>query len=217
MSDLLPAAVVVRESADPSAWRASDWPEEQAAMARAADRRRRQHGAVRELARGALAELGIAPGPILTGERREPRWPPGVVGSLTHCRVYCAAAVALDRDVLTVGIDAEPDDPLGPGLVRRLCAPAELDALEALGEVGLRAKALFSIKEAVYKAWYPVTHRWLGFHDVEVVAAASPDGAGSFETRVLVEAPPELAVISGRFERADGLVRAAAFVSRDRR
>ncbi|HEY3692789.1 MAG TPA: hypothetical protein VGL46_21300 [Pseudonocardiaceae bacterium] len=49
---------------------------------------------------------------MVPGERRKPVWPPGVVGSLTHCTGYRAAAVAHRRGVLTVGIDAEPHEPL---------------------------------------------------------------------------------------------------------
>jgi 4'-phosphopantetheinyl transferase EntD len=215
MADLLPGAVVVRESADPAGWRASDWPEEQAAVAKAVPRRQVQHGAVRRLAREALAEIGVAPGPILSGERREPRWPVGVVGSLTHTVGYCAAAVARADEVLSVGIDAEGDAPLGPGLVRRLTQPDEVAALDWFdADVGARAKALFSVKESIYKAWFPVTHRWLGFDDVEVRCRPGSDAHGTFVARVRVDAPRELSEISGTFERSDGFVRAASLVLR---
>jgi 4'-phosphopantetheinyl transferase EntD len=207
MAGLVPEVVVVRESDDPASWTPSDWPEEQAAVAKAVERRQLEHGTVRRLARAAMAELGVAPAPLLTGEKREPLWPPGVVGSLTHCRGYCAAAVALDTQVRSVGIDAEPDERLRESLVDRLCHPAEVERLDWFdADPGMRGKAIFCIKEAIYKVWYPVAGRWLGFLDVDVSAASS----GAFTATVLVDAPPELTTVSGRFERADGFVRAAA-------
>ena len=207
MADLVPDVVVVRESDDPATWMPSGWPEEQAAVAKSVERRRLEHGMVRALARDAMAELGVSPAPVLSGDKREPRWPPGVVGSLTHCRGYCAAAVALGSEVLGVGIDAEPDEPLRTSLVGRLCHPAEIERLDWFHpDPEMRGKALFCVKEAIYKVWYPVTGRWLGFLDVDVTSAPS----GGFDAAVLVEAPDELSTISGRFERADGFVRAAA-------
>jgi 4'-phosphopantetheinyl transferase EntD len=221
MADLVPDGVIARESDDATTWRASSLPEEQAAVARASERRQLQHGTVRELARGALAELGVAPQPIFSGAQRQPLWPDGIVGSLTHCPGYCAAAVASADLVATVGIDAEGDAPLTPGLVRRLTAPAELEALRWFDpDEGVRGKVLFSIKESIYKAWYPGTGRWLGFGDVEVVC--QPDersGAvpsGRFAAHVLVDHPPWLSVIGGRFERTGGFVRAASVVTADR-
>ena len=87
-------------------------PEEEAVISRAVEKRRREFRTVRHCARRALSELRLPPAAVLPGERREPAWPPGIVGSLTHCTGYRAAAVAHRRDVLTVGIDAEPHEPL---------------------------------------------------------------------------------------------------------
>src|SRR5258708_38693026 len=64
------------------------YPEEMATVANAVDKRRREFATGRSCARDALRELGIEPGPILAGERGMPRWPPGVVGSTTHCAWY---------------------------------------------------------------------------------------------------------------------------------
>jgi 4'-phosphopantetheinyl transferase EntD len=85
------------------------FPEEETLIARAVGKRRREFTTARSCARSALAALGVAPMPILPGERGAPQWPPGFVGSITHCAGYRAAAVARSRDVLTIGVDAEPD------------------------------------------------------------------------------------------------------------
>jgi 4'-phosphopantetheinyl transferase EntD len=59
-------------------------------------------------ARSALAQLGVRPAPITSVRRGEPIWPPGVVGSRTHCTRYRGVAVARDDLIAAIGIDAEP-------------------------------------------------------------------------------------------------------------
>src|SRR5580658_10181440 len=57
------------------------FPQEEALVAGAAGSRRREFATGRHCARTALAALGVAQAPVLRGERGEPRWPPGIVGS----------------------------------------------------------------------------------------------------------------------------------------
>ncbi|PZS40918.1 MAG: 4'-phosphopantetheinyl transferase, partial [Pseudonocardiales bacterium] len=70
------------------------YPGEAELITRAVDKRRREFRTVRHCARQALRQLGLPPAPVLRGERGEPKWPAGVVGSMTHCAGYRAAAVA---------------------------------------------------------------------------------------------------------------------------
>ena len=51
-------------------------------------------------------------------------------------------------------------------------------------------RLLFSAKESVFKAWFPITGRWLGFKD----AFVTMQPAGAFHARLLVPGP----VIEGR-------------------
>src|SRR5262249_41084450 len=69
-------------------------PGEVDAVSRAVPSRRREFALGRWCARRALGGLGIAPQSIPVGEGRAPTWPHGVVGSITHCREFVAAAVA---------------------------------------------------------------------------------------------------------------------------
>ena len=103
---------------------------------------------------------------IPRGDRREPLWPPGVVGSITHCSVYAAAAVASSDECRSLGIDAEPDKPLPEGLIRKIACAEEQAALAGLPADVPWGRVMFSAKEAIYKAWYPVMRCWLDFHDV---------------------------------------------------
>src|SRR5918999_5953188 len=103
---LVPASACVEMFSD--APESTMHPLEAAAIAGAVTERRREFGTVRYCARNALVRLGVAAGPILPDADGAPRWPAGVVGSMTHCAGYRAAAVARAGEVRSVGIDAEP-------------------------------------------------------------------------------------------------------------
>lgn len=184
---LPPSAVAIEARHDPSD--AILFPQERTAVDRAVEKRRLEYTTARACAHAALEELGIAPAPILTGERGEPLWPAGVVGSITHCHGYRACAVGRAVDLPTIGIDAEPNDALPEGLVGDIARPEELVWLRRLQ---LRFpevcwdRLLFSAKESVYKAWFPLAKSWLGFEDATLTVDPS---AGVFVARLLVSAP----------------------------
>src|SRR6266851_1633075 len=93
IADILPAGAVAAESFGPPRYRKL-LPAEAAAIATANPARRTEFAAGRAVARAALAGLDVPAGPILPGRAGEPRWPDGVVGSITHCAGYRACAVA---------------------------------------------------------------------------------------------------------------------------
>jgi 4'-phosphopantetheinyl transferase EntD len=196
------------------------YPGEAEMISRAVDKRRREFRTVRHCARRALGQLGLPPVPVLRGERGEPQWPPGVVGSMTHCSGYRAAAVAHDGDLRTVGIDAEPHQPLPAGVLHTISLDQErrqLAQLAAADSATCWDRILFCAKEAIYKAWFPLTHRWLGFEDAAVTITAGramanlADAAeGSFSALLLVAAPTltgdPLTHLTGRWLRHHDLV-----------
>ena len=125
--------------------------------------------AARRCAHQALGYLGVAQCVVPRGERREPVWPIGVVGSITHCRGYCAAAVGRAEEFAAIGIDAEMHVPLAEGVSRIVMSAQEARAALAVGGTETHIECVvFSAKEAVYKAWYPLMRCWLGFEDVFV-------------------------------------------------
>lgn len=170
LPELVPGSVSVaetREELDEVLHR-----EETALAERMVDRRRREFTTVRGCARRALRGLGRPRPPMVPGSAGEPTWPAGVVGSMTHCEHYRAAAVARQEDVDCLGIDAEPNAPLPAGVLARVATtPEELDRLRSLAaerpDVAVD-RLLFSVKESLYKAWYPREGRWLGFGDALV-------------------------------------------------
>ncbi len=165
-------------------------------MTRAVAARRLEFLGVRSLAREALCELGIPPEPLLPDHERVPVWPRGVVGSLTHSTGWLAAALALDDDVLAIGIDTEPNLPLPAEVRATVPRPREQAMLAELAQARPEMawdRLLFSAKESAFKAWYPRTRRWLDFGDCEV----DLDASGGFAARLLpAEAVPD--VVFGR-------------------
>jgi 4'-phosphopantetheinyl transferase EntD len=142
--------------------------EELALVAAAVPSRRQEFISGRSCARRALSELGENCGPILRGPQREPLWPRGIVGSITHCRGYRAAAVGRMMQVRTIGIDAELHDALPAGVLKSISVGQERDWI-ASAPAGVHwDRVLFSAKESIYKAWFPLTRSALGFDEAIV-------------------------------------------------
>jgi 4'-phosphopantetheinyl transferase EntD len=203
IDEILPReSIAVEMTGDPSD--AKLWPEEEPLVARAVEKRRREFTTARHCARLALQGLGEPPVAVLSGPKREPLWPPGVVGSITHCAGYRAAVVARDRDLASVGVDAEPNEPLPEGVLDSIARPGEVARVGAL----LRARPevrwdrlLFSAKESVYKTWYPLARRWLDFLEADITIDAE---AGGFTAELLVPGP--MSRLDGRWLARSGLV-----------
>jgi 4'-phosphopantetheinyl transferase EntD len=219
MRDLVPKSVAVAVAAA-SDWTAALLPEEQkhltVGMAAA---RRREFTAGRACARRALVELGVDSAPVPVGPDRAPRWPAGIVGSITHTKGYCAAAVAREREIRSLGIDAEERVVL-PREVRDLvCLPAEVSWCMGRDDGPWWPVVFFSAKEAIFKAWSSLVGTWLDFHDVHVelnprsgtfVAAIA---SGPVHAAALVNLAP--AIVTGRFATEVQLVRTAVVVGVD--
>ena len=185
-------------------------PEEEPLIAKSVAKRRNEFITVRHCARRAMSELGVSPVPILKGDKGEPCWPAGIVGSLTHCTGFRGAAVGKLGAVRSVGIDAEPHDVLPDGVLDAISLPKERAELQTM-PAGLHwDRILFCAKEATYKAWYPLTHRWLGFEDAHITFDVDGSAtAGTFESRILIdpaaESGPPLDILAGRWSVRDGL------------
>ena len=146
------------------------FPEEERVIADAVPARRRDYAAVRSCARACLERLGYPPAPILSGVGGAPGWPAGVQGSMTHCTGYAAAAVGTVSRISAIGIDAEPDIPLPDGVLGLIATAAEHDQLAAAHgpDDPNWDRLLFSAKEAVYKAWFPLVGEWLDHQEANI-------------------------------------------------
>ncbi len=194
-------------------------------IASATWRRRREFLAGRACAHAALRTIGRDGAPIGRGPMREPVWPAGVVGSISHSGELAGAVVARAGDAWGVGLDIELlDPPLEAAVQRLVLAPGELTHGRADEPTLSRASELtpgwaddltlnrhlpkmaFAIKECVYKCLYPRTRWRLDFHDVlvEIDPAARCWRAAVDERFRLGGAP--LAVLEGRLATCDRYV-----------
>jgi 4'-phosphopantetheinyl transferase EntD len=171
LSSLFPAAVVVIESrlpGDP----ADLLPGELHYVAQARAKRLEEFAAGRACARLALAEFGVQGFALRAAADRQPLWPPGFVGSITHTTGLCAAAVASRTDVTALGLDSEIVGAPTLDIWPTICREEELRWIESLPltERSAAVTLLFSVKEAFYKCQYPLVSEWLDFHDLRVEA-----------------------------------------------
>jgi 4'-phosphopantetheinyl transferase EntD len=143
-------------------------PAEMAAFAGSVLKVRRASGAARIVARTLLSRFGRAPHAIPKSTAGMPLWPEGIVGSLAHDAKVAIAAMAAQHEFQSVGIDIEPAEPLAPELLSIVATAKERDRIE---NDPFRGRLLFSIKEAIYKAVYPLDRTFLDHHDVEVSLA----------------------------------------------
>lgn len=186
-------------------------PLERTLVAHAVDARKAEFGDARWCAHQALQQLQRDGGaPILRGERGMPVWPASVSGSLTHTDGFRAAVVAPRLIVHSMGLDAEPAEPLPDGLIDSIARDGERRQLARLkaGGVHCADRLLFCAKEATYKAWFPITHRWLGFDQAEI----DINDDGTFTSYLLVR-PTPVPFIEGKWAIRDGYVVAATAVS----
>ena len=117
--------------------------------------------------REALRRLGLPEQAILADDRRAPLWPTGVVGSITHCAGFTAAAVAWRRDIATLGIDTEPLGELDDADAAIVATTAERqqasDHSARMPDGSCSAPRSRSTRHGIQ-----LTRRWLDFDDVTV-------------------------------------------------
>ncbi|MER9776710.1 4'-phosphopantetheinyl transferase superfamily protein [Mesorhizobium sp. M0220] len=138
---------------------------EVAALGSAVAKVHRQSGAARIIARTLLGKLGFPPMPILKTASGVPTWPAGIVGSLAHHDTVAAAAIAEKKAIGALGIDIEPNEPLPNGLIDLVATSREQSMYDL---PLLQRRDLFVLKEAVYKAFFPICNETLEFQDVEI-------------------------------------------------
>lgn len=190
--------VVVAES---WMWETDAYPEEEAHITRAVTKRKREFRAGRHAARKALAELGHEHFPIKVGNHRQPLWPEGVVGSISHTDGYCVCAASGDDSIDAIGIDVELATPVDTSSLPIICSRNEIALIQLLQpqiQVPL-CKLIFSAKECVHKAYYPLNEHTLDFLDAEIRLDLDKQ---SFEARITnPETNPKhpISLLTGRF------------------
>ncbi|MCX2163015.1 4'-phosphopantetheinyl transferase superfamily protein [Corynebacterium auriscanis] len=185
--------------------------EEQQLVENAVDRRKADFGDSRWCAHEAMRPI-VEDQPIMRGVRGMPLFPEGVAGSLTHTEGFRAAIVGRSQRWRSLGIDAEPARDLPEGVLHAIASQRERRRLRGLAVhhgVDCADTVLFSAKEATYKAWFPLTHRFLDFDQADIDLRAD----GTFTSYLLVR-PVPVPFIQGRWLVRDGVVVTIAAVAR---
>lgn len=141
----------------------------------------------------ALRRIGRDDGPILRGSHREPLWPAGVVGAVTHAAGRAIAVVATEQDAGGVGVDIEVRSRVFPELARQVAHGNERTRLEALPARAREAAVLelFAAKEAIYKALFPRVQRYFGFDAVQLAPGPDATLLGSVVSPVVAPHAPQ--------------------------
>lgn len=214
---LLPDAVLVSR-AEAWMWDTPLCSDEEAIIARAVSRRQREFRAGRHCAHALLSRLGCASAPLLPGKQRQPQWPTGVTGSITHTGEQCYVAISRHPDVIGIGIDVEQREPLDHEVRHLILTPREQTMLNQLRPRPAYdpGKVIFSAKECIHKVYYPLNSHTLDFLDAEITLQPSDR---TFTARIVQPAPrPQVDVIAlqGRYHVTDELVYTAIVLRKER-
>ena len=157
-------------------------PAEAEYVVRAVPKRIQEFAAGRACARAALAEFGVRDFALRAAPDRQPLWPDGFIGSITHTAGFCAAAVAARTNMLAIGLDSEIVGAPTLDIWPTIAGSEELAWVQALpdGERPAAVTLLFAAKEAFYKCQYPLVGEWLDFHDLRVEVGGWGGSSGTF-------------------------------------
>lgn len=122
----------------------------------------------RAAAHRAIAQLGVTFNDLIDiGDNREPCWPTDLTGSISHTDQIAVAAIARRSDYRAIGVDIEDTSRVFKyDISAKICCESEREWIHAEGEASLRTVALFSAKEAVFKALHPIVKSYISFLDV---------------------------------------------------
>lgn len=146
-------------------------PEERAFAQAASPFRARTFAAGRVALRAACAAAGLPPPPaVLAGPQGEPALPSYMWGSITHKHNLAVAIAAPAEGVGGLGIDLESMALGKVDIAARVLRPEELERLAKAPshERARQTRLAFCMKEALYKAAFPVARQFFGFHEGRV-------------------------------------------------
>jgi 4'-phosphopantetheinyl transferase EntD len=105
-------------------------------------------------------------------------WPPGMCGSLTHKRGDIALLIGDSSQLKSVGIDLEfRKSPIGVG--KKIATPSEQELIIALTSELVEEEAvslIFSAKEALFKALFPLGRKMFWFDEANITSATMQHG-----------------------------------------
>ena len=191
----------------------SEYEQEEAYIAKAVDKRKKEFRTGRYTARRALKALGIPACAIPAGPNREPLWPAGVVGSISHCDTLCIAVVASSERYQSLGVDVEPNRPL-PDDVRSMVFSYEEQHPGSEGIPEHLDTLTFSAKESVFKCAFPLTGYYFDFNEVSlIIDEENRSFTATLPERITHDA--SLKTVSGQYTITEEFVFTLAFIIND--
>lgn len=151
--------------------------------------------------------LDIELGSLPSGPKREPLWPSSLVGSISHTKELAVAWVDLKSQSLSLGVDVENliSEEKYRELAKQVASNEEIQLLDSQESPSLNFTLLFSAKEALFKALYPLCHHYIDFKEVEWLGV---DGE-NWEIR-LASSRSEIMTLNrvyrGQWQKGQGLV-----------
>lgn len=132
----------------------------------ASNKRKQEFIAGRCAAHNAQQQIENKTTPILKGEHGEPLWDSNLIGSITHSKDYAFAVVSHKKYFYSIGLDLEEMPSQNKWhLVNHICNDSEKQWASNCHNPSNRLIQLFSAKESIYKAFFPICHYSLSFHD----------------------------------------------------
>lgn len=136
---------------------------------------------------------------IARGPHGNPIWPTGWRGSISHKSGHVAVAVVPANANVSLGIDLERGDRVGAHLAAKICSKQEIELLKSVSDKlrdsqnasgdadghGLLG-AVFSLKEALFKAHFPIGEKFFYFHDAEISSLEFDLQSGSAQGKVKI-------------------------------
>lgn len=132
-------------------------------------KRRHEFTLGRVAASFALKQLGFAPPPpVLKGGDGEPLWPQGIIGSISHCETWAIAVAAQQSISAAIGIDLERVSLGNEEIADSVCHRSEMGWAKEGDNCRERITMIFSAKEAIFKAFFPICKRFINFKEVKL-------------------------------------------------
>jgi enterobactin synthetase component D len=158
-----------------------------ASIQRSVAKRQTEFLAGRLCAREAMRQLdGRVQVPVI-GDDRAPVWPDDLCGSITHSTGWAAALVAHKQHWRGLGLDVEQvmSSERAARLAAEILTADELQRMAQAPEhqVALWVTLTFSLKEALFKALYPIVLKRFYFEDAELLNW-SEDGSARLRLKI---------------------------------
>ncbi|WP_396957789.1 4'-phosphopantetheinyl transferase [Nitrosomonas sp.] len=153
-------------------------------LQRAVTKRKAEFLAGRYCALRALERAGHPGSHIGIGNQRQPIWPEGACGAISHARQLAVAVVAHDADVYGLGVDVE-EALTADAMVQIQSFVLNADEYSLLSSVPLRCEQLvtliYSIKESFFKAAFPLVQHYFDFDAISLLEVDVSKGECCFQ------------------------------------